>query len=258
MPKAYFVSHGSPMTAVSHHAVRNEWKALGEQIAEQAPAALIVVSAHWTTSDPAIGARSHFAAFHDFYGFPDALYQLRYEATGAADVARALAAHLTAGGLPVTIDEQRDLDHGAWVPLRDMPALQAIPVIPVSVQPQRSAQWHIELGQQLATFREDCIVLGSGSVVHNLRTIDFNEDAPVANWAADFADQAEESVRSGDNEALIRLSQDPTFRHAHPTPEHWFPLLVAAGAGGSAGIADYRGWAHGTLTMDAYRWPAAA
>lgn len=258
MSKAYFVSHGSPMTALSHHPVRREWKALGEQIAAQAPAALIVVSAHWATADPIVGSRPHFAAFHDFYGFPNALYQLRYGATGAPELANALAQHLADEGLPVAIDEQRDLDHGAWVPLRDMPAVHDIPVIPVSVQPQRSPQWHVDLGRQLAAFREDCIVLASGSVVHNLRTMDFNEDAPAVDWAAAFANQTERYVSQGDNDGLIRLSQDPVFRHAHPTPEHWYPLLVAVGAGGTAGIADYRGWAHGTLTMDFYRWPAAA
>lgn len=258
MPNAYFVSHGSPMTAVGHHPVRGEWNALGEQIAAQAPAALIVVSAHWATPDPIVGARQHFAAFHDFYGFPEALYQLRYTATGAPELADALAEHLANGGLPVAIDEQRDLDHGAWVPLRDMPALHAIPVIPVSVQPHRSPHWHVDLGRQLASFRDDCLVLGSGSVVHNLRTMDFNEDAPAVDWAAVFADQAERYVQQGDNDSLIRLSQDPIFHQAHPTPEHWYPLLVAAGAGGAAGIAAYRGWAHGTLTMDAYRWPASA
>ncbi|WP_097459829.1 DODA-type extradiol aromatic ring-opening family dioxygenase [Mangrovitalea sediminis] len=258
MSKAYFVSHGSPMTTVSQHPVRAEWKALGEQIAKQAPAALIVVSAHWTTTDPTIGVRSHFDAFHDFYGFPDRLYQLRYEARGAPETAEALAEHLAASGLPIAIDEKRDLDHGAWVPLRDMPALSDVPVIPVSVQPQRSPAWHIDLGRQLAGFGGNCIVLGSGSVVHNLRTIDFNEQAPVADWAAAFADKAEQLIRHGDQDGLIHLSQHPDFHHAHPTPEHWYPLLVAAGAGGTTGAASYRGWAHGTLTMDSYRWPVSA
>ncbi|MGH6968118.1 MAG: DODA-type extradiol aromatic ring-opening family dioxygenase, partial [Stellaceae bacterium] len=164
-----FVSHGSPMLAVDPGITGEFWKKLGRMLPR--PHSVLAVSAHWTTREPAVNAAApRNETIHDFYGFPEALYRIRYDAPGAPALADRVVSLLEAASVPVRIDVQRGLDHGAWVPLQNMYPDADVPVAQLSVQPQRDARWHVRLGQALRPLKDESVlVLATGGAVHNLR-----------------------------------------------------------------------------------------
>ena len=126
-----FISHGSPMLALGGRATTEAWRRLGARLPR--PRAIVVASAHWLTAAPAVGAAPQPATIHDFGGFPEALYRLQYPAPGDPQLAQELARRLDAAGLPATLDPQRGLDHGVWVPLQQLFPDADIPVVPLAL-----------------------------------------------------------------------------------------------------------------------------
>jgi 4,5-DOPA dioxygenase extradiol len=245
-----FLSHGSPMLYLEKDVPGRAFLAgLGGLVPR--PQAIVAVSAHWCTERPAVSATARPETIHDFYGFPEALYRLHYDAPGAPELAKRVA-QLTGAQLA-----EYGLDHGAWVPsLLAWPEAD-IPIFQLSVQPYMSPAHHIALGRKLASLRDEGIlVMGSGSATHNLRRLQRgHHDQPPEPWAKAFDDWVADAVEKGDEEGLANYRERaPHARDAHPTDEHFLPLHVAFGAAGKGarGKALHRSFTSANLSMAAY------
>lgn len=252
-----FVSHGAPTLPLEPGDTGAAWRKLGAQLAR--PTAILVISAHWATRVPTLSTAEHPATIHDFSGFPDALYQLRYPTPGAPGLARDAAALLTQAGIPVQFDETRGLDHGAWVPLTFLFPAADIAVTQLSLQPEQDPAWHFKLGQALQPLREQgVLILCSGSITHNLRALFAHpQGAPVPPWVSEFCDWMAAKVGAGDVESLLdyrRLA--PHAAQNHPTDEHLLPLYVALGAAGEKSTVQHLNavMTYGFLAMDAWQF----
>ncbi|QDV09568.1 LigB family dioxygenase [Planctomycetes bacterium Poly30] len=233
-PAALFVSHGAPTLAVEPERAADlrEW---GRSL--EAPEAIVIVSAHWERTPVSIGTTTPRPLLHDYGGFRGPLQKVTYAAPVAADradrVERALAASSLESGAVQRVDD-RPWDHGVWVPLVHLFPESRVPVLQVSLASRTSPRRLFEIGQRLRReLGPDTLVIGSGGIVHNLRAIDWSEtDLPPA-WASDFEAWARDVLVRGDRDALMDFAaRAPALHLAHPTLEHWLPMLVAAGAGG--------------------------
>ena len=251
-----FVSHGSPMLAIEPGVYGEAWKRMAASLPR--PTAILMISAHWNTRQPALSAAINPETIHDFGGFPAALYEIRYPAPGAPELSHEVAELLQAADIPVALAPDRGLDHGAWVPLQQMYPEADIPVTQLSVQPRLDAQWHIQLGTALQPLREkNVLIIGSGSLTHNLREFHFDEfNTDVADdYVHDFQNWMHAALQRNDHAVLADwLQQAPQARRAHPTTEHLLPFFVAYGAAGKTPqmqitLANYSG---GALAMDCY------
>ena len=253
---ALFVPHGAPTFALRPGAAGAALVAAARALAH--PRAIVIVSAHWDTATPTVGFAERPDTIHDFWGFPEELYTLRYPATGCREAAQEVVAAIAAAGLPVQRDEQRGLDHGAWIPLRLMFPDADMPVIPLSLQSQGGPEAAWRLGRALAPLAaRGFLVIGSGNVTHNLRDfqIAWRQGGQTPDYVRAFADWMADRLAAHDLAALLDYRQQaPGAVQAHPTDEHLLPLYVALGAAGDsaridrfhAGIDDY------VLAMDAY------
>jgi 4,5-DOPA dioxygenase extradiol len=259
-----FVSHGSPMHATLDSRAARGWAALGRRIGR--PKAVLVASAHWETELPMVSTATQPETIHDFGGFPAELYRIQYKAAGAPDFAQRAVALLKAAGLPATANGCRGLDHGAWVPLRAMFPQADVPVAQVAIQPALDAAHHLRMGRALAPLAADgVLVLGSGHMTHNLGELmqllrrgqtQFGEETAAAAYVDTFRQWVDASLRRAPGSAPITawLEQAPAALRAHPTPEHFLPLLVAYGAAGAAPQVERidLGVESQLLAMDAY------
>ena len=260
-----FLSHGSPMTALEPGATGPFWQQLGKAIAAtaQQPRAILALSAHSLTREPVLLAAAQHHTVHDFSGFPDALYQLRYDAPGAPDLAARVAELLRGAGLPVHSQAEGGLDHGIWTPLRFMWPAADIPVLPLAFPPDWSPARLFALGQALAPLTDEgVLVLGSGSITHNLRLVFANNrptlDAPEIAECAAFRRWFADHAAAADWPALLDYRrQAPHAVLMHPTDEHLLPFFIAAGAGG-AGKRLHQSLTYGCLGMDAYAFGESA
>lgn len=245
-----FVSHGAPTLILEELPARAFLVSLGRLLPR--PKAIVAVSAHWETDMPAVSLAPRPATIHDFYGFPEPLYRLRYAAPGAPELAERVA--VLAGAAH---DPHRGLDHGAWVPAMLAWPEADIPIFQLSVQPASSPADHIALGRSLASLREaGILVMGSGSATHNLRAlVRGGRSAAPEPWAQAFDNWLAETAAAGDEVGLADYRQRAPFaREAHPTDEHFLPLHVAFGAAGAGaqGLALHRSFTLGNLSMAAY------
>jgi 4,5-DOPA dioxygenase extradiol len=255
MLPSLFLSHGSPMLALTDVPARDFLAGLGADLPR--PRAIMVASAHWETETPEVGAVTTNETIYDFSGFPPALYALRYPAPGDPALAAEIAEMLRANGLGAELDTSRGLDHGAWVPLLLMYPAHDIPVLEVSLQSYLGPRHHLLLGQALAGLRaRDILVIGSGSFTHNLRRLRAPglQSAPPPDVAA-FCDWMDRALVEGRAEDLLAYrSKAPQAALQHPTEEHLLPLYVALGAAGPAARATrlHSSATYGVLRMDAY------
>ncbi|WP_334180421.1 class III extradiol ring-cleavage dioxygenase [Pseudoxanthomonas sp.] len=249
-----FLSHGSPMLAVEDSSTGRFLDQLGTLLPR--PRAIVVASAHFIHARPTLTATPAPDTIHDFGGFPDALYQIRYPTTGAPVLAHDIAGRLAAAGFEPRVDDHHGLDHGVWVPLRRMYPASDIPVVALSVNPAESAEWHYRLGQALAPLRKDgVLVVGSGGFSHNLRALDWQHGrAPAFSWVEAFTDPLRDALLAGDAATAIEWTALPYARQNHPTTEHLYPLHVALGAGGEGakGRLLHRDVEMGGLALDAF------
>jgi 4,5-DOPA dioxygenase extradiol len=250
-----FVSHGAPTLALTPGRAGPLLRALGERLA--GARAIVMASAHWETSVATASLAARPETLYDFRGFPTELYSLRYDAPGAPEVAVEVIRRLDAVGIQTATHPSRGLDHGAWVPLRYLVPDASIPVTQLSIVRGGSPQLHLRIGQALRGLQESgVVVIGSGSLTHNLGEIDWaGDDAPARAWAVEFADWFAVRSASGDVEALLdyrRLA--PHAVRNHPTEEHLLPYFVALGSmpEGTPLIRQPAGVSYGVLAMDAF------
>jgi len=252
-PPALFLSHGAPTLALANNFFTHAWAELGVVIGR--PEAILVVSAHWDTPAPVATAAARLATIHDFAGFPEELYRVRYEPAGSPALAARVASLLGVAGHPAALDETRGIDHGAWVPLRWMYPDADIPVVQLSVQSALGARHHLGIGRALSPLRgEGVLVIGSGGIVHTLGEIDWGRrpDEPFP-WAATFNEWMATKVAEGAIESLADYrGLAPESVRAHPTEEHLMPFFVALGAGSPPARRLSLGIDMGSLGMDAY------
>lgn len=246
-----FISHGAPSFALEPGQAGPALTALGRRLPR--PAAVLVVSPHWTAPAPRVGLTAQPETIHDFGGFAPALYRLQYPAPGAPAWAAKALALLQAAGWPAQADSHRGLDHGAWVPLMHLFPEADVPVFQVALPARLDAEAAWSLGAALAPLADEgVLIVGSGSLTHNLGDFRRAQGAEL-DYVAAFSDWVREAVQAGDAQRLRRTLNDaPQAARAHPTPEHFWPLLVAAGAApaGQAWRVIDGGVEHGMLAMD--------
>lgn len=256
MQPVLFLSHGSPMTALEDTPAHRFLVGLGATLPR--PKAVLAVSAHWETSIPALSTTAQNSTIHDFYGFPRPLYELRYDAPGAPELAARTAELIAAAGLPVGTDPQRGLDHGAWAPLLLMWPEADIPVTQLSVQTPLGAPHHVALGQALAPLREEgVLIMASGSFTHDLRRFRRGVafDTPEMTDVTEFSDWMHRKIMDMDLDALADYRREcPYAADEHPTDEHLLPLHVALGAAGAGAKPQrlHHSTEFGFLRMDSY------
>ena len=210
MLPSLFISHGSPMLALTPTPAHHFLRELGQTLR---PKAVVVVSAHWETPHLQVSSSVKPITIHDFGGFP-----------------------------------------GAWVPLSLMYPDADVPVVSLSLPSRWSNTELIALGEQLAMLRqEDILVVGSGSLTHNLYELQ-PQGSQIPAWVGSFAEWVNARLHEGDRDALANWQTAPDAKRNHPTPEHFQPLLVAMGAGGSAATQLHHSVEHGVLAMDVYQF----
>jgi 4,5-DOPA dioxygenase extradiol len=253
-----FVSHGAPTFALEPGLLGAKLSQLGSQW--PGLAGIAVVSAHWQTRGVEVMHTASPETIHDFGGFPPALCRLRYPAPGAPALAAETKALLETAGIAAAFDDRRGLDHGAWVPLIHLFPRAQVPVFQVSLPFSYDAQRAFLLGRALAPLRRrGVLVMGSGSLTHNLAEIG-ESDPGRSRYALEFTAWIRNTVQRRDIEALLNYRRlAPHATRAHPTEEHFLPLLAAVGAseeGDSVAVID-GGMTYGVLSMESYAFEAA-
>ena len=233
-----FLGHGSPMNALEDNEYRRSWQALGAEFGVKwpTPQLILCVSAHWLTTGWWLTAMARPKTIHDFGGFPKALFDQQYPAPGFPQAVREISEVVRQpdSDKPLLLDSQEwGLDHGAWAVLKPMFPQADIPVIQLSMDYSRPPAEHYALGQQLKGLREHgVLIVGSGNIVHNLRTMQMSAASNQAyDWALEFDKTIEGYLQSADFAALQDFQKlGAVAQQAHPTHEHFLPLLYAAGA----------------------------
>ena len=251
MPAA-FIGHGSPMNALEINRFTSAWQSLGASIPR--PRAVLAISAHWFINGSAVTAMPKPRVIHDFYGFPQALFDFDYPAPGSPEVADEIVA--TVAPAYVAIDRDSwGIDHGTWSVLTHMFPKADVPVLQLSIHAGEDAGYHFELGARLAPLRERGVfIVGSGNVVHNLRRLDWPAPDMAFDWAEDF-DREVKEIMTRDPGQIFSMSRHHAYASAVPTPEHYLPLLYLAGLSSAAAQPSevlVEGGTMGSLTMTSY------
>lgn len=220
---AIFAGHGSPMYAIEPNRFTAAWGSLGKSL--RRPDAILVVSAHWVTRGTWVTAMAHPKTIHDFGGFPQALFDIQYPAPGSPALADRVQELLS---IPVVLEENEwGIDHGAWSILKYLYPNADVPVVQLSLDGSISAREHYELAKQLRPLRdENILILSSGNVVHNLRTIDWQDNAKPYPWAKEFNTFFIENLEAKYHNPLIEWEKYGEAAHLSiPTAEHYWPAL---------------------------------
>ena len=248
-----FVSHGAPTFALEPGLLGPQLRKLGARLTDVK--AVLVVSPHWQTRDVRVSTTQKPETVHDFGGFPPELYTLQYPAPGHPELANTTAQLLTNAGFSTALDAQRGLDHGAWVPLYHMLPKADVPVFQVSMPVTLTTAQAVDIGRALAPLRaQGVVIVASGSMTHNLYEIRQPDAKPEA-YPQEFAAWVRTAVLAHAVQPLINYrTEAPHAARAHPTQEHFLPLLVALGAqldGDTVQVLD-GGITHGVLSMESY------
>lgn len=249
MPVA-FIGHGNPMNALEHNRYTEAWRALGRAVPR--PRAILVISAHWYTNATVVTAMPRPRTIHDFYGFPQELFDVRYPAPGAPEIADLVCEVVKPTWCGLDIDSW-GIDHGTWSVLVHTFPDASIPVLQLSLNAFKDFEHHFDLGRKLSALREQgVLIVGSGNIVHNLRAVDFGRADEGYDWAHRFDDAARQTLQD-DPTAVLRLDAHPDFDLAVPTPDHFLPLLYIAGLAAESPLdLLVDGYAAGSISMAAY------
>ncbi|CAM8989421.1 unnamed protein product [Rhodiola kirilowii] len=261
----FYISHGSPTLSIDESIpARSFLQSFRTKVFPLRPKAILVISGHWDTDEPYVNVVKRNDTIYDFYGFPKPMYQIKYPAPGAPEVAKRVKEVLTASGFgPVREDKNRGLDHGAWVPLMLMYPEADIPVCQLSVQSNRDATYHYNMGKALAPLKDEgVLIVGSGATTHNLRALNLRmADGGAEPWAAEFDNWLKEALLSGRYDDVNKWAEKaPNAKMAHPWPDHFYPLHVAMGAAGDDSKAKqiHTSWGLGTLSYSSYQFSPAS
>ncbi len=225
-----FLGHGSPMNAIELNEFSKGWRNIGETL--PVPKAVLCISAHWETRGTYVTAMERPRTIHDFGGFPQVLYDVQYPAPGSPDLAESVRDQIT--DVQIGLDESWGLDHGAWSVIKHLFPEAEIPVIQLSLDYSQSPQYHYQLAGELASLRDKgVLIVGSGNIVHNLRTIDWNNPEGGYDWATETDVKVRKLIVDRDHQSLIDYKKGGrAFEQSIPTPEHFLPLLYTLGLQG--------------------------
>ncbi|MBS7668711.1 4,5-DOPA dioxygenase extradiol [Croceicoccus gelatinilyticus] len=246
-----FIGHGSPMNALETNAYTEAWKAMGETLPR--PRAVLVISAHWFIGSTVVTAMPDPRTIHDFYGFPQALFDVQYPAPGDPHLAEEVA-ELAKPDWVGGDKDQWGIDHGTWSVLTHMYPNADVPVVQLSLNSLKPLDYHVKLAARLADLRnQGVLILASGNVVHNLRLLDWNRPDGAFDWAQRFDEAAEELLTNNPGDVL-KLVEHPDYPRAVPSPDHFLPLLYTAGlaAGNGPLKAFVKGTTFGSISMTSY------
>jgi 4,5-DOPA dioxygenase extradiol len=226
---ALFIGHGSPMNAINHNLFTKTLNQWGEKL--PVPKVVLCVSAHWMTKGTWVTAMKKPKTIHDFYGFPQELFDVQYPAAGDPLLAQDLIENLSEPKIQADL-EQWGLDHGTWSVLIHLFPKANIPVVQLSLDMSKPPEFHFELGQKLARLREHGVLLvGSGNIVHNLRKIQWEENAQPYDWAVQFDEWTKSKISLRDFQPLVDTARlSPEGKLSVPTLDHYLPLLYILGA----------------------------
>ena len=221
---ALFIGHGNPMNAIEETVYAAAWREMAASIPK--PTAILCISAHWETEGTFVTAMEKPKTIHDFYGFPDALYQVQYPAPGSPDLAARVRSLVKSIVVQPDDGYSWGLDHGAWSVLRRMYPAADIPTVQLSLDRSQHPRFHYGLGRELQALRQEgVLIVGSGNIVHNLRLLQWNAAEPHP-WAAEFDRLAAELILSGEHDRLVAYpALGEAARLSIPTNEHYLPLL---------------------------------
>lgn len=252
MPAAFF-GHGNPMLTLQDNVFTRAWQRYGETLPR--PRAILAISAHWYINASAVTAMAAPPTIHDFYGFPDELFAVRYPAPGSPE----LAEEITELVKPTWVGQDRDswgLDHGTWSVLRHLRPDADVPVVQLSVDATKDADYHVKLGAALAPLRDRGVyIVGSGNVVHNLRMVRWDAPGTGADWAIEFDEAARQLMTTAPGD-IARLTEHRHYRLAAPTPDHLIPLYYLGGLAAAAGATttpSLQVYDMGALSMTSYQ-----
>jgi 4,5-DOPA dioxygenase extradiol len=247
-----FIGHGSPMNTLERNGFTDSWRLLAGKLPR--PRALLVISAHWFFGATAVTAMPKPRTIHDFYGFPQELFDFDYPAPGDPELAGEITEIVKPQWVGLDLD-QWGLDHGTWSVLAHLYPKADVPVVQLSINALKPLEYHLELAAALAPLRDrGVMILGSGNVVHNLRRVEWNRPNAAFDWAQRFDDAVVEQL-VGDAGDILKITAHPDYDLAVPTPDHFIPLLYLAGlAAAGEGVAEplVRGYAMGSISMTCY------
>jgi 4,5-DOPA dioxygenase extradiol len=257
-----FISHGAPTFAIEAGSTGPALTHYGEALRAAWPGAIrgvVIMSPHWMARSPAVMTSQAPATWHDFGGFPAALYQLQYPAPGHPQLAAEVLARLKDAGIDAKADPERPLDHGAWVPLMHLFPQADIPVVQVALPAGAGPAEVMAMGRALSGLRAQGVMLvGSGSMTHNLSEF-FGGAREPAPYVLAFSRWVEDAVSRRDVAALLDYRrQAPGAQRAHPSEDHFLPLFFALGAAGwdepDGPVPEYlsREVMHSMLAMDTF------
>lgn len=249
---ALFIGHGSPMNTLETNGYTEAWRAFGQHLPK--PRALLVISAHWFFGATAVTGMARPRTIHDFYGFPQALFDIDYPAPGDPD----LAGEIAELAKPRWIGLDRDqwgLDHGTWSVLTHMYPQADIPVIQLSINALQPLDYHLDLAASLDALRErGVMIVGSGNAVHNLKRLQWREADLAYDWAERFDEAVVEQLARAPGD-ILRLREHRDYGLAVPTPDHFIPLLYLAGLAAAEGTVPeplVRGYSMGSISMTCF------
>jgi len=248
---ALFCAHGSPMNMITANAYTKAMHELAAKL--QKPKAVVIISAHWVTNGLFVSTAKNQETIHDFYGFPPALYEIRYPAKGEPTLAAKIVEKLSDFGAKA--DTKRGLDHGGWGVMKFLFPKADIPVFQLSINKNMTPKEHFRLGEKLAHLRDENIMtIGSGDIVHNLWEIDTNPNAVTAEWAIEFEAKIKAALLKKDFDTLINyMDIGESAKLSCPTNEHYLPLLYVAAATQKEELGFfYEGFEHATISLSSF------
>lgn len=250
MPVLFF-GHGNPMNALEDNYYTRAWKTIGKALPK--PRAVLVISAHWYIGATAVTAMTNPRTIHDFYGFPQELFDVQYPAPGLPDLAGEIAEIVK----PIWVGADHDqwgIDHGTWSVLKHLFPEANIPVVQLSINALKPLEYHLELAQKLIELRDrGILILSSGNVVHNLQLVDWGAKNNGTDWAQRFDDAVIQQMAESPSD-ILKILEHPDYNVAVPTPDHFIPLLYTAGLASEEGKAEtlMKGHALGSISMTCY------
>ncbi len=244
-----FVGHGSPMNAIENNRFTKDWERIASLIPK--PETILCISAHWYTPDTRVLAVNNPRTIHDFYGFPDDLYQQQYSAQGNESLSARISSLIGA-----KIDTEWGFDHGTWSVLKRMYPDADIPTLQLSINYNQPARYHYEIMNELRILRQEgVLIIGSGNIVHNLNAVNWNMPEGGYDWNLEFASMMDHFIKARDFTSVVDYQHlGGIAKQSHPTPDHFYPLLYALSVTESSdSITSFaEGYVYGSISMTSY------